>query len=444
MKTLFAIILVLAAAVVTAVLLRQDPGYVVIAIGVWTLETSLAVSLVALFVAFVFLYIGVRFVVRLWAAPSEVLIWKEERKGKKAQQTLINGLILMAEGNWDRSEKMLLKRVKHSPVALINYLAAARCAQMKGEHERRDFYLKQAYSSQPDAKIAVSLTQAELQIAHKQMEHALATLNHLRSLAPNHAYVLKLLTRLYLALNDWPQLEKLLPELAQNKAMGKEELRSLEIKTFSALIEQPLTRGQTGKLQGLWDRVPRGLRLESSLLASYVKQLITTGASSQAESLLVRSLNRAWDDDLAYLYGVVEGRNLGEQLARAEGWLKTHPHNSILLLSLGRLCLRHRLWGKSRIYLESSLSLDPTSEAQCELGGLLERLGETDRAIDCYRKGISGAAVRSQRSRLGIEFKPVQVLPPATESLVIIEEEQVDVSPEEDKTPEPTRLLKSV
>lgn len=65
----------------------------------------------------------------------------------------------------------------------------------------------------PEAKIAVELTQAELQLANHQWEQALATLKHLQDIAPRHPYVLKLIMQLYQEVKDWPQLITILPDL---------------------------------------------------------------------------------------------------------------------------------------------------------------------------------------------------------------------------------------
>ena len=76
----------------------------------------------------------------------------------------------------------------------------------------------------PSADVAVSLTQAELQLADHQLEQALATLKHLRSVAPKHTYVLRLLRRLYEQLGDWEHLRELLPELRRRKVEDDADL----------------------------------------------------------------------------------------------------------------------------------------------------------------------------------------------------------------------------
>ena len=72
----------------------------------------------------------------------------------------------------------------------------------------------------------------------------------------------------------------------------------------------------------------------------------------------------------------------------AEGWLQKRPQNGVLLLALARMSLRNRLWGKARSYLEASIGALPTAAAYRELGVLLERMGESDEAIRCYRSGL--------------------------------------------------------
>jgi HemY protein len=59
-----------------------------------------------------------------------------------------------------------------------------------------------------------------------------------------------------------------------------------------------------------------------------------------------------------------------------------------LLLTLARLCLQAKLWGKARSYLEESIAILPKVAAYQELGLLLEQLGEPDKALECFRTGL--------------------------------------------------------
>ncbi|MCG7963698.1 MAG: hypothetical protein N0E54_13425, partial [Candidatus Thiodiazotropha taylori] len=59
-----------------------------------------------------------------------------------------------------------------------------------------------------------------------------------------------------------------------------------------------------------------------------------------------------------------------------------------------------------RSYLEASIGIAPTAESYQQLGVLLERLGETDKAMQCFRSGLGLAHQESQRSLPPISARP--------------------------------------
>lgn len=392
MKLLILFLLVLVGAVSIALIVREDPGYVLIGYGDWTLETTLALLVVALLITFVSSYYGLRFLANLWQLPHHMKSWRQHRHARHAHKTLNKGLIQLAEGHWQDAEKTLLKDADSGDNPLLHYLGAARAAQQQGAHERRDHYLHLAHESMPAADVAVGLTQAELQIAHCQMEQALATLTHLRSIAPHHVHVLKLLMKLYRDLKDWPNLRELLPELRKRHVIKPEELESLERQVYKETLDQAVRKGGLDALRDTWGGLSRTLRHNESLALCYARHLMAGGADEEAESLVRETLKKTWSDKLAYLYGLLTGPSPAQQLSTAEGWLNEQPRNAVLLLTLGRLALRAKLWGKARSFLEASIGAGPRPEAYRELGALLQQLGDDTAAMKCYEDGMNLAA----------------------------------------------------
>ncbi len=388
MRILLSSLLVLAATVALVAALQQENGYVLLNYGPWTLETSLAFFLVMILLLFLALYALMRSMVRIWAMPRGFRKWKAQRGTRRARRALTRGLVELSEGNWKTAEKNLMRHIRRSDTPLLNYLAAAKAAQQQGAHERRNRYLQLAHESTPSADIAVGLTQAELQLAHEQLEQALATLRHLQGMAPHHVYVLKLLKDLYLRLEDWSQLQRLLPELRKRKVIDSEDLRALELLVYRNILDRADRDPDPERLILVWRGIPKGVRKEAELIADYAGRLLDRDQGELAEPLLRESLQQRWDGRLAEIYGRVEGKDTAKQLAVAESWLVKRPENPVLLLALGRLSLRSRLWGKARSYLEASIGAIPSAEAYRELGQLLERLGETEAALENYRAGL--------------------------------------------------------
>jgi HemY protein len=389
MRTLIIGLLALAvSAAVISLIASGDTGYALFSYRSWTVEGSLALFLLLDLLLFVTLYFVIRLAVRIWGMPVRLREWRKKQGARRARQALTRGLVELSEGNWKEAEKRLVQHATRSETPLLNYLAAAKAAQQQGAHERRDRYLQLAHESMPSADVAVGLTQAELQLAHSQMERALATLTHLRGIAPHHLYVLKLLKDLYLRLEEWPQLQRLLPELHKRKVADKQELRRLEILIYRNLLRQAQRDPDPERLGMIWNGIPKGVRSESEMIAEYAELLMSQGRGEVAEPLLRDALRHEWDERLVELYGRVEGRDPGRQLTLAEGWLQKRPQNGVLLLALARMSLRNRLWGKARSYLEASLGALPTAAAYRELGVLLERMGESGDALRCYRSGL--------------------------------------------------------
>ena len=372
------------------VVLSRDTGYVLLAFGNYTVEMSLALLILLLLVLFVALYFGIRLLIRTLHLPADVREWQQKRGSRLAQQAMTRGLLEMSEGNWRTAERRLVRFADRSETPLLNYLAAARAAQLQGAHDRRDGYIRLAHETMPSADVAVSLTQAELQLADQQLEQALATLKHLRSVAPKHNYVLRLLRRLYEQLGDWEHLRELLPELRRRKVENEAELQRLETRTYRALLEQAFLANDARRLGIAWAEVPRALRQDPQLLGDYTGYLQETGEDKQAEKLLRETLRKHWDTGLVETYGLLETAEPGKQLSHMEKLLLDHPDDPTLLLTLGRLSLRAQLWGKARGYLEACIGRNGPPQAYRELGQLMERMQEPNKAIEIYRRGLSG------------------------------------------------------
>lgn len=390
MKYAFFLLLVLLAAVIVAGAAHIDNGYVLLAWHHTSVEMSLGTLIVLVLFVFFGLYLLTKLITRLWTFPRRIRQALQRRRELRARRATTRGLIDLAEGRWKESEKHLMRRAADSEMPLITYIAAARAAQAQGAHERRDGYLRRAYEQLPAAHLAVLLTQAELQIAHRQNEQALATLQRLLELHPDHAYGLKLLARLYKKLGDWEKLHAQIPAMRKQKAMSAEDLDRLEVRTVCALLAG--MNAQSASLAtALWSDLPRRIRNDVAVLRAYVHTLIRCGESNQAEDVARDALKSNWDDELVVLYGKAHSDDPVRQLARVEDWLNEKGESAALLLTAGRLSVVAKLWGKARSYLESSIVLGGQPEAYEELGRLLKSLNEPEAAMRVFSDGLAVA-----------------------------------------------------
>ena len=247
---------------------------------------------------------------------------------------------------------------------------------------------------QPQAELAIALSHAQLQVDRADTDGALNTLQAMHERHPHNVQVLRQLQRLHQQRGDWTALIRLLPELRKDKVLPAKELAELESRAWGQnlnLAAQRETEGEAAlqSLQRAWQQLTSAQRQEPALVLAYAEQLRQLGAQGEAEEVLRGALKRSYDSHLVRLYGLLRGKDPVKQLQTAEGWLKAHPADPSLLLTLGRLCLQNSLWGKARDYLENSLKLQRNPEACAELARLLAQLGETDRSNQLFQEGLN-------------------------------------------------------
>jgi HemY protein len=388
MRLLFILLGVLLATALLTHLFLQEPGYVLLAYGTLSLETTVALFVTAVVVLFFLLYVLIRLIIRLWSVPRGLRDLRRRRHAEAARRGLNQGLIEMSEGRWERAEKLLSRSAKRSSNPLIHWLMAARASQMQGAYTRRDTYLKHASQCEVGSDVAVELTQAELQIAHGQNEQALATLNHLSELVPRHRYLLKLRARLHDQLRDSAALFDLLPELRRAKVLPEADVTAMENRATLDLLQRAAQDGDAALARRVWEGLQRDARLRPALVEAYVRALVRLKDTEQAEIVLRNTLKATWDDRLVRLYGTLPLEDPVRALNTAETWAKQHGRDAVLLLTLGRLSRRAKLWGKARAYLEASSGIRPDPETFRELAELLEQMGDNERAQACYRDGL--------------------------------------------------------
>jgi len=391
-KTLIFIIVLLFTAALVTFYAVDNPGYVLISRAPWSIEMTLTVFIPLMVAGFFLFYLLLFVIVRLWRIPRDVGRWRGKRQATKARASLLEGLINLAEGNWVEAETQLLAGMRHGDTPLLNYLGAAMACEGQGNSEKRDEYLALAHKNAPRHDLAIGMTQAYLQHQAHQLEQSLATLNELRGESPKHKQVLKLLAQVHLELRDWTGLIGLIPDLRQSYAMSTKEVDELELHAHRELLKLSLPSGRPGVLEKAWNAVPKTLRRHPSLIAIYARQLIQQNEMAQAESVLRTAIEDNWDSALVELYGQAQGPNPGEQLETAEGWLTSHRDDPMLLLALARLAARTSQDSKARGYYETCLSQHGPAEAYREMGNLLEKLGEKDKALNYYRRGLEMVA----------------------------------------------------
>ena len=371
-------LLLLLGAGAMAPVFKSDPGHVLINFGSWTIETSVLVLATSLLI----LWFSVHIIVWIWRMPVETARKMRERRAFKQ---LEKGLLALTEGDWRAAEKALEKSASVQGRTTAQYLAAAQAADSQDAHERREHYLEQADSGGSKKRFLVELTRARMLLANGNRATALPILQSLYKGHRKHPQVLELLSRCYQELGEWDELQSMLPALRKAGVMDDDQLQAL---AEEIAVKKLRSAKDADTLQKIWKKLPRGMRHNLSVVDAFAVGAASLAQVDMAEPVIYASLKSEWNPALVLRYGDPAAENKSKRLKQCEKWLKQHPDDAALHLALGRLCAAESLWGKAREHMIKSLELEPSSLGYDAFGQLLERQGELELAMTCFRNAL--------------------------------------------------------
>ncbi|MEP7185126.1 MAG: heme biosynthesis HemY N-terminal domain-containing protein [Rhodanobacter sp.] len=354
----------------------EDPGYVLLRLRGWRVETTVVAAVVILLLTWAVL-------TGLW----RLLRWPfgafSRRHRRVSQQRMSEGLIALIEGRHGDAERDLNRASQLQSLRGPALLASAEAASRRGEHGRALEALNEASQSAPQA--ARVMRARVLRREGKPVE-ALALLipeSEKDALTPGGWRELILAA---LANGDIKRARDALAPLQKSGALGNRAYATLEAEVLTAAINASV---DGAALNTLWSQLPKAQRRIPAVVDAYARRASAFGLTLPAMDEVESALRREWSPLLIETYGTLSGDDVEARLRRAESWLDAHPNDANLLLTLGRMCNRLQLWGKARQYAARSLELAPGAAAWEALGDTFAGQGDASQAQLCYRNALA-------------------------------------------------------
>ena len=386
MKGLFWILALFALAVTVALGAQLNDGYVLLVLPPWRVEISLNLFGLALILLFVVLYGVLRTVAVTRALPRQAAEYRARRQRENASLVFQDAVRLLFEGRFGQALKKATEAHAAGTAPGLSALIAARAAQRMRESGKQRGWMARAKLDDPRTEAATLMLEAEMMNEARRFDEALLALENLYGKHGRHIAALRLELRARQGAADWDGVLKLARQLAKRDALPLEVVS--EIKSQAHLANIARQAGDLSQLNAYLRSVPDGERGRRVVMAA-ARALTTQGADAEAQKLIESALesggNAVWQAELVVIYGRIAGGEQTTRIARAEAWLRQHPNDAALLVALGRMCFRQRLWGKAQSYLEASLAVEDTQEAHLELARLFDQLDRTDDANKHYR-----------------------------------------------------------
>jgi HemY protein len=314
--------------------------------------------------------------------PRRVREYRLARRRERAQSALLEALHEYFAGRYGRAEKAAVAAIESGEHARLGAVLAARAAHELRAYDRRDAYLARARGVGEEDLVRV-VTEAELLLEHRRHGDAL---ERLKSLPRKHTAALRLELKAQQLAHNWERVVALVDELERRSVFDATQAGQVRHYALAENLKRKAL--DTRALEDAWRRVPQQEKANHRVAAAAAQCFIALGGCARAHAIIEEALAQEWDSDLVGLYAECDGADTLARIERAEGWLKDHPDDVVLLLTLGRLCAQHELWGKAQSYLDASIAIEPTYSAHLAAAQLHERLGNAEAAHRNYRASL--------------------------------------------------------
>jgi len=354
----------------------DDPGYVLIHLRGTTLQLTVVSAVVILLLA----WAVIAALVTLIRWPFGAL---NSRHRRLSRRRLADGLVALIEGRHGEAERDLNRAARYPSVRGPALLAAAEAAERHGESTRALETLDLAAQETPRA--ARVLRARLVRRAGRSTEAAalLAPEANSASLTPSGWIEY---AEASLESGDARSAVRALEPLQKSGELGARAFADLESRTVAAYIA---SAPDGASLSTLWSQLPKGQRRLPAAVDAYARRASTSGQSMAAMDEIETALRREWSPSLIATYGSMGAEDLEQRLRRAEGWVDTHPNDPALLTAVGRMCVRARLWGKAKPFLERALAIEPNANAWEALGDVYVGEAHPELAQRCYRNALA-------------------------------------------------------
>ena len=383
MKALIWIVGIIALAVAITLAARYNTGYLLLVLPPYRIEFSLNFLIVLLVAAFVAGYALVRIVSATLYLPRQVREYRLARRKDKARATLLEALHEYFAGRYGRAEKAAAASLDLGEHPDLAAALAARAAHELHAYERRDAFLARAAAAASGDEAVRIITAADLLLDERRYQEAL---NLLKLLPRRHTAALRLELKAQQQAHNWEQVAQLADALRKRNVFDATQTEQVRRYALAENLKRKALDSRA--LAEAWDKVPSFDRRDRRVAAAAARCFIALGGCDKAHRIIEEALDAGWGSDLAVLYAECEGGDTAKRLERGEAWLKLHPSDAALLLTLGRLCADRGLWGKAQSYLEASLAIEPTHTTHLALARLQERLGNADAARRHYHESL--------------------------------------------------------
>lgn len=385
MIRLFLLLLVVAAGMIAGPLLEGHQGYILIALGHYTIEMSVVGGLSALIVVYILAQLLMALLKQTWRLFPGLRYGMKNRKQAIARKQTQEGLLSLYQGDYQNAHQQLAKSAKSSDSPSLNYLSAARAAASQGEIKLSDKLLSKADKQSGDSQTrqAVWLARAKLKLENGDIEAARKLLDQLPSNQQHRASAMQIRYQLAKADQDWDKQLELLERLSKFQPQRWQD--ELEF-SYRGKFSQLASAGEQ-EFENFWHNLSRKLKQQSWLLRAALPALLKLQRSDLITSPLKKQIKQKDPIGLSILPRLPK-EQAAQFISQLESLTKNDPQNATLLTVLGAIYILNSQFEPASETLKQSQEISPNARNCKLLGDISAARHENEQALSWYQQAL--------------------------------------------------------
>ncbi|MFM2486037.1 heme biosynthesis HemY N-terminal domain-containing protein [Celerinatantimonas yamalensis] len=388
MIRLFLVLLVAAAGMLAGPLLEGRQGYVLIAMGHYTIEMSVVAGITALIVFYIIAQLLFQLLKQLWrSGPGMLGHWRNRRQRNARLQTQ-QGLLSLYQGDYQDAQEQLAKSARSSDSPSLNYLSAARAAASQGDLGVSDKLLEKADKQSPNSQTrqAVWLARAKLKLEAGDLEAARTLLDQLPASQRHRPSALQIRYQLAKADHNWDSQLEVLEQLAK---FQPERWQSEQVYSYTGKFDQLAKEGHA-VFDNYWHGLSRKFRQQSWVIKAAHSAMLTLDRGELLATCLQKQLKAKPIDEVAL--------NLVPKLAKEDSLkllpllqklAKSEPQHAQLLTVLGAVYILQGQLDEAQQQLQTSQNIQASARTYRLLGDICAARHDNEQALSWYQKALA-------------------------------------------------------
>ena len=376
-------------AVAIALAGRHGSGYVVMVLPPLRIELSAMMFIILAMAIFAFGYWSIRLAIATYGLPRQRRKARAEQARATSRDAVFASLESLFSGRFRDAEEKARVGMQHEDTRDLAAALAAWAAYEGGNSGAAVPYLDRILGEGGGKAANMrDASKAYMLLADGRAHEARELLKSLASNDPKNPGVLKMKVEAEMADKAWDDVLATLTPLARSGMLPAAAAQQIRLNAEINLIKAKPHNREI--IIAAWESLDSASRYDPVMAVTVAKRLAGLDCGDDARRVVEEAIDKrgadGWDESLVAMYAACRGDSTLAQIERAEKWLKQHARDSVLLATLGKLCMRQSLWGKAQSYLEASVALQPTLDAHMTLARLMEQMGKRDEAVRHIRR----------------------------------------------------------